>query len=282
MRRTIVAAAAVALLSTGCGGGDDNSATAVPQLNGLTGATKDVTVEFHEGTNMAARRRRTASASCSPPRARCGSFRSPAAMPRASRRGPWSPRRRSGRPTARGSRSRNTRAEGNYHIWTIAPDGADAREITSGPRRPRAGLAADGSGLVFSSDRSNDGQYKIWSWPGQRRRCARVTNGPGAESNPVVSPDGQQIVFVDTATSVHRAAQPAAPDAGGARHRAGLDRRTAAASMYQAPTRSLTSAARTSSANEDLFPFPVRCCPTAASCTRPTARSASAMPPAPA
>ena len=54
MRRTIVAAAAVALLSTGCGGGDDNSASAVPQLNGLTGATKDATVEFKEGTNMAA------------------------------------------------------------------------------------------------------------------------------------------------------------------------------------------------------------------------------------
>lgn len=53
-RPTWAAVAVAALLTAGCGGGDDNGAPNVAQLSGLSGATKDVTVEFHEGTNMAA------------------------------------------------------------------------------------------------------------------------------------------------------------------------------------------------------------------------------------
>ena len=55
MRRTVAAAAVVALLATACGGGNDNNNdNAIPQLNGLTGPTKDATVEFSQVTNMAA------------------------------------------------------------------------------------------------------------------------------------------------------------------------------------------------------------------------------------
>jgi Tol biopolymer transport system component len=57
----------------------------------------------------------------------------------------------------------NYAPEGNYHIWTIGPDGRHPRELTDGPFDDREpAWLPDGSGLVFSSDRSGDGQYKIW------------------------------------------------------------------------------------------------------------------------
>ncbi len=173
MRRTIVAAAAVALLSTGCGGGDDNSATAVPQLNGLTGATKDVTVEFQEGTNMAAD---------------------------AVARRPADRLHRAGRPVGRAVCRRHRHAD---HAVDDRADGAglvarrqghripelhlrrqlahldhqpgrqrcqrdDDRILSTTANRPGCRTAA---ALVFASDRSSDGQYKIWSYTPPAATC---------------------------------------------------------------------------------------------------------------
>jgi Tol biopolymer transport system component len=57
----------------------------------------------------------------------------------------------------------NYDAEGNYHIWVVRPNGADLRRVTTGPYDDREpAWTPDGKGLVFASDRSNDGQYKIW------------------------------------------------------------------------------------------------------------------------
>ncbi len=91
----------------------------------------------------------------------------------------------------------------------------------------------------------------------------QLTTGAGAESNPVVSPDGQQIAYrrhrqrVFTAPVSRRRA-----DAGRDRRRAGMGRRTAAASIYQ-PTTRVAQRRRQGqwSPDEDLFPFPVRFLP---------------------
>src|SRR4051794_36304347 len=62
-RRTLIAIAAGTLMLAGCGSSDNDNGNngnngsqppQVNQINTLKGATKDVTVEMHEGTNMAA------------------------------------------------------------------------------------------------------------------------------------------------------------------------------------------------------------------------------------
>ncbi|MBC7453761.1 MAG: PD40 domain-containing protein, partial [Massilia sp.] len=49
------------------------------------------------------------------------------------------------------------------------------------------------SGLVFSSERSQDVQYKVWQVKLANRALARVTFGTGAEGHPVVSPRGRRL-----------------------------------------------------------------------------------------
>ena len=81
-RRTLIAIAAGTLMLAGCGSSDNDNGNngsngsqppQVNQLNTLKGATRDVTVEFHErAPTWLPRRRPTERASRSPRRARCG------------------------------------------------------------------------------------------------------------------------------------------------------------------------------------------------------------------
>ena len=172
----------------------------VEQLSNLSGAVKDLTVEFHEGTNMAA--------TPSPDGQRIAFTAQgaiwvvPFAGGTATRITPWTiePTAPVWSPDGKVIAFQNYTLDGNWHIWTVQPDGTDAKEITTGffdDREPA--WIPDGSGLVFASDRSGDGQYKIWSYTFATGAYKQLTTGPGAESNPVVSPDGKQIAFVDTA-----------------------------------------------------------------------------------
>ncbi|WNG17196.1 amidohydrolase family protein [Cystobacter fuscus] len=92
----------------------------------------------------------------------------------------------------------NYDTEGNYHIWTIAPDGSNATRVTSGPFDDREpSWSADGSRLVFSSDRGGDMQYKIWSIGVADGQYQQLTTGAGAESHPALSPDGTKLLLVE-------------------------------------------------------------------------------------
>lgn len=256
--RSVLALAAGAAILAGCqwpGG------SPVDQLNELRGPTRDYAVELREGTNMAAApspdgRRIVFSA-------QGALWVMPAGGGRAVRitghhlepTAPvWSP---DGRRIA----FQNYAPEGNYHIWTIAPDGREARELTTGPYDDREpAWLPDGSGLMFSSDRSRDGQYKIWRVRLAGGAPAQLTTGPGAESNPVVSPDGTRLAYVDGANVVTApvgggAPTVVAPGSAPAWNPAGTGL------VYQNAARQLVVNGVQVTTNEDLFPFPVRFLP---------------------
>jgi len=155
----------------------------------------------------------------------------------------------------------NYAPEGNYHIWTISPEGRHATELTSGPYDDREpAWLPDGSGLVFSSDRGGDGQYKIWSVALGGAAPVQLTTGPGAESNPVVSPDGTRLAYVDGANVV------TAPIAGGAPTIVAPGTAPAwtpdgAGLVYQNAARQLVVGGAQVTTEEDIFPFPVRYLP---------------------
>lgn len=189
--RTLLAVAAAAGALAGCGGDDNDNNHAgeggngappeIRQLSTLTGATKDLTVSFSEGTNMAA--------APSPDGQRIvfsaqgALWVIPTAGGAATRITSWDiePTAPVWSPDGATIAFQNYAPSGNYHIWTIAPDGSAPTEITTGPNDDREpAWLPDGSGLVFASDRSNDGQYKIWQVKLAGRTVSQVTKGTGA------------------------------------------------------------------------------------------------------
>ncbi len=260
--RILVTAISAALLAACNSGGDDgNGPVEIRQISDLKGSTRDVTVELHEGTNMAA--------SPSPDgtkivfSAQGALWVIPIAGGNATRITPWTmePTAPVWSPDGKTIVFQNYTGEGNYHLWSIAPNGADAKELTSGPQDDREpAWSPDGSTLVFSSDRSNDGQFKIWSLSLASGTLRQVTSGPGAESNPMVSPDGRQVVFADTANLY------TVPLAGGARTLVGPGiapnyTPSGTAMVFQTPERTLTVGGANVSGAEDVFTFPVRWLP---------------------
>ncbi|XYJ08388.1 amidohydrolase family protein [Telluria sp. B2] len=257
LARSLLSAAVGAALLTACqwpGG-------AVDQLNELRGPTRDLTVELREGTNMAAApspdgHRIVFSAQGAlwvmpvggGEARRITDYRLEPTAP------VWSP---DGKRIA----FQNYAPEGNFHIWTISPEGHHATEITTGPYDDREpAWLPDGSGLVFSSDRSGDGQYKIWSVALGGAAPVQLTTGPGAERNPVVSPDGTRLAYVDGANVV------TAPVAGGAPTVVAPGTAPAwtpdgSGLVYQNAARQLVVAGAQVTADEDIFPFPVRFLP---------------------
>jgi Tol biopolymer transport system component len=256
--RTLLAAAIATSFLSACQWPHRSGAD---QLNDLRGPTRDYVVELREGTDMAA--------APSPDGTRIvfsnqgALWVMPAAGGKATRITDWhlEPTAPVWSPDGRRIAFQNYAPEGNYHIWTIAPDGRGAAELTTGPNDDREpAWLPDGSGLVFSSDRGNDGQYKIWRVSSGGGAPQRVTSGPGMESNPVVSPDGTRVAYVDGANVV------TAPLAGGtptvvAPGTAPAWTPDGAALVYQNAARQLVLGGAQVTTDEDIFPFPVRWLP---------------------
>jgi Tol biopolymer transport system component len=264
LRASLLAIGASALLLAGCHRGDDkdrDKPVKVSELNNLNGPTRDVSITFTEGTNMAA---------APSPDGKRIVFSAQGALwimavggGAATRITNWElePTAPVWSPDGKTIAFQNYAPEGNYHIWTITPEGRQVAELTTGPNDDREpAWLPDGSGLVFSSDRSNDVQYKIWKVTLAGGAVSQVTRGTGAESNPVVSPDGRQLAYVDTANvytvPLDASAAPTLVAPGTA-----PGWTPAGALIYQGANRALRIGNQDVAANEDLFPFPVRYLP---------------------
>jgi Tol biopolymer transport system component/imidazolonepropionase-like amidohydrolase len=146
----------------------------------------------------------------------------------------------------------------NFAIWLVKPDGSQLHALTSGPFDDREpSWYPDSSKLIFSSDRSNDKQYKIWSVT-LDGALQQLTTGTGAESNPVVSPDGTKIAFVNTGNTIYT--MPANLSAAPTQFGSGSYPQWTPNSQnlaYQNTAGNLVVNGNAVTNGEDMFPFPV-------------------------
>jgi dipeptidyl aminopeptidase/acylaminoacyl peptidase len=87
------------------------------------------------------------------------------------------------------------------HVFVVPAEGGAARQLTSGDFNHDGPLAwtPDASAIVFSANRDDNWQYERDESDLYRvsleGEIVRLTDFPGVESNPSVSPDGERIAF---------------------------------------------------------------------------------------
>jgi Tol biopolymer transport system component len=84
---------------------------------------------------------------------------------------------------------------GRRHVWSMAPDGTDRKQLTVEGANYEPSVSSDGRLLAFVSSRS--GRPAIWTMDVDGRNPALVTQADG-EPYPQLSPDGKWIAFTAT------------------------------------------------------------------------------------
>ena len=132
--------------------------------NQLPGPTNNITIEMHEGTNM--------NAFPSPDGTQMvlslqgGLWIMPASGGTATKITPWDVEstQPAWSPDGQWIAFQNYSTDANYAIWVVKADGSQLHALTSGPFDDREpSWFPDSNRVIFSSDRSDDKQYKIWS-----------------------------------------------------------------------------------------------------------------------
>lgn len=92
---------------------------------------------------------------------------------------------------------------GFSHVFVVPADGGAARQLTEGDFNHNGPLAwiPDGSGIVFAANRDDNWQYELTERDLYRVSLAdgeltQLTDLPGIEEDPTVSPNGEHIAFV--------------------------------------------------------------------------------------
>ncbi|MDZ7790858.1 MAG: S9 family peptidase [Xanthomonadales bacterium] len=91
---------------------------------------------------------------------------------------------------------------GFEHVFVVPADGGAARQLTAGDYDHHGPLAwmPDAGGIVFSANRSDNWQYErnerdLYRVAVDSGQVERLTDLPGIEASPAVSPDGERIAF---------------------------------------------------------------------------------------
>jgi Tol biopolymer transport system component len=85
---------------------------------------------------------------------------------------------------------------GNFHIWSIAPDGTGLTQHTHGAFDHReVRWSPDGRTIAFSSDRG-EGRYAIHLLDVASGKVTLFSKGEGQASEPAWSPDGKRMAYV--------------------------------------------------------------------------------------
>jgi Tol biopolymer transport system component len=227
--------------------------------NELAGPTRSLTVEMHEGTNMAAVP--SPDGTMMVLSLQGGLWIVSASGGTATKITPWDVEstQPAWSPDGEWIAFQNYSTAANFAIWVVKPDGSQRRALTSGPFDDREpSWYPDSSKVIFSSDRSNDKQYKIWSVT-LGGALQQLTTGTGAESNPVVSPDGTKIAFVNNANTIYT--MPASLSAAPTQFGSGNYPQWTPNSqnlVYQDIAGNLVVNGNEVTNGEDMFPFPVQ------------------------
>jgi tricorn protease len=85
--------------------------------------------------------------------------------------------------------------KGRGDLWTIGPDGKDARRVLAGWSQPEYDWSPDGKWLVYARD-DDDFNSDVWVIPADGSKPPfNLSKHPDNESSPVWSPDGKVIAF---------------------------------------------------------------------------------------
>ena len=93
--------------------------------------------------------------------------------------------------------------DGNFHLWSIHPDGSGLRQLTTGRfdhREPA--YTPDGKAVVFSSDRGGSDSYGIHRLTLRTGAIVALSDEATEEAEPVVSPDGKKVAFTVDSSSI--------------------------------------------------------------------------------
>lgn len=91
--------------------------------------------------------------------------------------------------------------DGNYHLYTLRPDGSGLRQLTNGPydhREPR--FSPDGRLIAFSSDRG--GSYGVHTLDVATGAITARTDTTAEEAMPTWSPDGRRIAYTVDSSAI--------------------------------------------------------------------------------
>ena len=80
-------------------------------------------------------------------------------------------------------------------LWTMSSSGNNGSALTTIPGDDRPTWSADGRFVVFMSS-GRDGNYEIYRVEASSGQILRLTDNPGIDGLPTVSPDGEWVAFV--------------------------------------------------------------------------------------